>query len=128
MEEKLELLRKNSLLELQTWAGLSPTPGVSGVIVTNDKKIYYYHRYNYIAPSYQDMVTPEGLSEGVVLSDNNYNKLIKYIEKNIIGKSFKDQIIFDASWHVFINYYGKKIVINNYPEINSELNKIIGGK
>ena len=32
MQEKLELLRKNSLLELQTWAGLSPTPGVSGVI------------------------------------------------------------------------------------------------
>ena len=58
MREKLELLRKNSLLELQTWAGLSPTPGVNGVIVTN----------------------------------------------------------------------GKKIVINNYPEINSEINKIIGGK
>ena len=128
MQEKLESLRKNSLVELQTWAGLSPTPGVNGVIVTNDKKIYYYHRYNYIAPSLQHTVTPEGLSEGIELDDKKYNKLIKYIEKNIIGKSFKDQIIFDASWHVIINYDGKKITINNYPEINSEINKIIGGK
>ena len=28
MKNKIEELRKNSLLELQTWAGLSPTPGV----------------------------------------------------------------------------------------------------
>ncbi len=128
MEEKLEMLRSNSLIELKTWAGLSPTPGVSGVIVTNDKKIYYYHKYNYVSPSLKDMVEPEGLSEGITINNKRYKKLIKYIEENIIDKTFENRVILDATFHIYVNYDGKKIVINNYPEINSEISKIIGGK
>ena len=61
----------------------------------------------------------------------NYSEMLsayKDIEKNLIGKEFPDQMIFDASFHVTINYNNQKIEIHNYTEIYSDLYKIIEKK
>jgi hypothetical protein len=128
MQEKLEELRKNTFVELSSWGGLGPMPGNSGTIITNDNKIYYYHDYFRVPVDMEDRITKQEISEGKEVDQETINKLKEYIEKNLVGKEFPDQRIFDASFHVTINYNNQKIEIHNYTEIYSDLYKIIEKK
>ena len=102
MKNKLEELRKNILIEVYSWAGLSPTPGRSGFIVTKDQNIYYYHEYQ---------------------------RIIKFIEEKILNKSYEYIQIFDASFHIVGNYNNQYFNIINHTDLYEEINKIIrGGK
>ena len=76
MQEKLEKLRQNKFLEISSWAGLSPTPGSQGIIITKDKKIYYYHKYYRISENFKDKVKPEDISGGIVIDEDIYLKLV----------------------------------------------------
>ena len=127
MKNKLEELRKNMLIEVSSWGGLSLTPGTSGLIVTQDKKVYYYHMYFRIPENLKDKISLEDISEGKELQGSTYKKLIKYIEEKIINVEYENKFIFDASFHIIVNYKNKKITVNNYPEINNEINRIIRG-
>ena len=129
MKNKLEELRKNILIEVYSWAGLSPTPGRSGFIVTKDQNIYYYHEYQRIAPFLEGKVTKEGISKGEKLSNKKYQSIIKFIEEKILNKSFEYIRIFDASFHIEGNYNNQNFNIINHTDLYEEINKIIrGGK
>ena len=116
MKEKLELLRKNLLVELSSWAGLSPTPGTSGTIITTDHKIYYYHSYRIL----KDNTIDESLSEGILINDEDYQKIEKYIEDHL-NKDFEYIKIFDAGFTIRT----KNKVITNHIEEYNELKKLI---
>ena len=116
------------LIEVSSWGGLSLTPGTSGLIVTQDKKVYYYHMYFCIPENLKDKISLEDISEGKELQGSTYKKLIKYIEEKIINVEYENKFIFDASFHIIVNYKNKKITVNNYPEINNEINRIIRGR
>ena len=123
MKEKLDMLRKRRFLELSSWAGLSDMPGTSGLIITDDKMIYRYHNYYFVPEHLKDKIEKEYISDGELLSEDAYLKLVKYINKKIKGKKFKDYMIFDAG----CNIYGKDFHIENYFDIYNDLNNIIGG-
>jgi hypothetical protein len=125
MKEKLEELRKDIFLELSSWGGLGPMPGTGGLIITKDKKIYYYHSYFRISSQFIDKVDKEGITDGEIIDDNIYKELEEYINNKIRGKEFNPQKIFDAGYTVSGNDF--KIV--NHYEIYDEIRKIIkGGK
>ena len=129
MKNKLEELRKNILIEVYSWAGLSPIPGRTGFIITKDQFIYYYHEYQRIAPSFEGKVTKEGISDGEKLSKQKYQKVIKFIEEKILDKQFEYLKIFDASFHIEGNYHNQNFNIVNHTDLYEEINKIIrGGK
>lgn len=125
MEKELERIKKNAIIEITTWAGLSLTPGVDGIIITKDYNLYYYHNYHHIAPSLQDKIKPNYLSKPIKLNDTTINKINNFIEEKILNKTYEYQLIMDVSFHLTIKYNNKTINIENYPELNHELNKII---
>lgn len=123
MKEKLDVLRKNRFLEVNSWAGLSNMPGTNGFIITSDKMIYYYHRYHHIPSYLKDEISLEFISDGKRISDEVYMKLVHYIKRKIIGKNFKDISIYDAGCSVIGDGFS---VTNNY-KIYNDLKEIIGG-
>lgn len=124
MEEMLKMLRKDRVLELSSWAGLSDMPGTSGLIITNNKMIYYYHRYHHVPTYLVGKVKLEDISSGKRISDDIYMKLYRYINRKIIGKKFKDLFIFDCGCSVI----GDGFDISNNYKIYNELKDIIGGR
>ena len=124
MREKLDILRKDRFLELKSWAGLSDMPGTHGLIITNDKKIYYYQNYHHVPSSLEGKFKLEDISFGGVISVDVYNKLANYINENIIGKKFENVCVRDAGCNVIGNGFN----ICNQFEICNDLMKIIGGK
>ena len=123
MEEMLKILRKDRFLELNSWAGLSNMPGTSGLIITNNRMIYYYHRYHHVPDCLKDKIKLEDISSGKRISDDVYMKLYRYINRKIIGKKFKDLFIFDCGCSVI----GDGFDISNNYKIYNELKDIIGG-
>lgn len=123
MEEMLKTLRKDRFLELSSWAGLSDMPGTSGLIITNNKMIYYYHRYHHVPSYLVGKVKLEDISSGKRISDDVYMKLYRYIKRKIIGKKFKDLFIFDCGCSVI----GDGFDISNNYKIYNKLSNIIGG-
>lgn len=106
MKEKLKELEKNMLIELSSWGGLGPFAGISKVIITYDKKIYYYKKYFHLPEQImkQNDLKPETLSEGNLLSNDQYNIIVNFIEKEIVNKIFEPVMLFDAGYDVYVNY------------------------
>ena len=128
MNEKLNKLRENRLIELSVWAGLSLTPGESGVIITKDKKKYLFHNYRSIAPSLEGKIEKEYLSNGIELSDDVYEELIKIIENEILNKKHEYAMIFDLSFSIEGNYNGVDFKLENNQELYGKIFKLLGGK
>lgn len=124
MKEKLDILRKDRFLELRSWAGLSDMPGTTGLIITNDRKIYHYQNYHRVPSYLEGKVKLEDISNGTQISSEVYSKLSNYINKNIIGKNFEKICIRDAGCNVIGNGFN----ISNHFEVCNDLMKIIGGK
>ena len=128
MQEKLEKLRLNKFLEIRSWAGLSPMPGTTGIIITNDKKIYYYHKYHRIPENLKDKIKLEDISEGRIIDEDIYLKLVNYLEENIIGKEFEEISIRDAGVSISGNINNNRFNINNHFDIYNDLKRIIYSK
>ena len=60
-----------------------------------------------------DNIPQEYISKGIALTNNQYNKIIEFIETEIVGKTFTSQPIFDASFNVSGNYNGESFHIHN---------------
>ena len=113
MQEKLNNLKNNSLLEVSHWWGLRDA-GKGGAIITQDKKICYYTFYHRLTPFLEKNNLPhEYISEGRTLTNKEYEKVIKFIEEEIVGKSFESQRIYDAGYSVRGIYKGKTFNIPN---------------
>lgn len=126
MEEKLDRLRLNKFLEISSWAGLSLMPGTEGIIITNDKKIYYYHKYHHMPENLKEKIGLEDISEGKTINEDTYLKLVNYLEENVIGKTFDNIITRDGGVNVSGNLNNNSFNINNL-DIYNDLRKIIIG-
>ena len=125
MQERLESLRLDKFLELSSWAGLSPMPGTEGIIITKDKTLYYYHKYHHVPENLKDKISLEGISEGKIIDNDIYSKLINYLEENVIGKEIENVITRDAGFRVSGAINNNSFNINNI-DIYNDLKKIIG--
>lgn len=113
MQEKLKKLKENSLLEISNWWGLG-NAGSSGTIISEDKKIYHYTIYYRETGFLKEHNIPlESISEGRTITKEEYERIIKFIEDNIIDKTFTSDRIFDAGWNVCGHYNGYQFNIPN---------------
>lgn len=113
MQEKLNNLKNNSLLEVSQWWGLREA-GKGGIIITQDKYLYSYTFYYRLTPFLERNNIPlEYISDGKLLTNEEYKKVINFIEKEIVGKTFTSQPIFDASFNVSGNYNNHTFSIHN---------------
>ena len=128
MQEKLEKLRLNKFLEIRSWAGLSPMPGTTGIIITNDKKIYYYHKYHHIPENLKDKIKLEDISEGRIIDEDIYLKLVNYFEEKVIGKEFEEINIRDAGVNISGTLNNNSFNIHNHFDISNDLKRIIYSK
>ena len=113
--EKLDKIRDNAIIEVSKWWGLR-TPGCSGTLITKNKEVYLYQYYHIIPKELEDKNT-NFILKNKELNINEYNKVIKFIENEIVNKEFHDETIFDAGYNVTVNYNGtKKRIINNKGE------------
>ncbi|MGN1370804.1 MAG: hypothetical protein ACI4XM_00780 [Candidatus Coprovivens sp.] len=120
MQEKIEKLKETSILEISNWWGLH-NPGKSGTIISQDKKIYHYTIYYRETPFLKEHNIPlESLSKGRKITEKEYNKIIEFIEKNIIDKEFTSNSIFDAGWNVKGHYNNHEFNIPNNIGFNNE--------
>ena len=126
MQEKLKSLRLDKFLELSSWAGLSPMPGTTGIIITKDKKIYYYHKYHHVPDNLKDKISLEEISDGRIIDEDVYLKLVNYLEENIIGRDFENIRIMDAGVRISGSLNNNSFNINNHFDIYNDLKKIIG--
>ena len=126
MQEKLKSLRLDKFLELSSWAGLSPMPGTTGIIITKDKKIYYYHKYHHVPENLKDKIKLEDISEGRVIDEDIYLKLVNYLEEKVIGKEFEEINIRDAGVNISGTLNNNSFNIHNHFDIYNDLKKIIG--
>ena len=128
MKEKLKELEKDSLLIIKSSGYLGPAPGSNEAIITKDGMIYYYSHYLFNNDFLKENNIPqESLSNGKELEKEKFNKLIKFIEENVVGKTFEERHMMDATFSIRVNYNNETYVIVNYPELNHELNEIIRG-
>ena len=121
MQEKLDLLRKNIFIELASRSGLGPNRGKSGLIITEDRKLYYYNSYNSLPEELKDEIEKEYISDGEEIPEETYQKIQKYLNENIIGKNFEPMHMRDSSCTV----RGKDFNVSNYYDIYKELSDII---
>ena len=120
MQEKLNSLKETSILEISNWWGLH-NPGTSGTIISQDKKIYHYTIYHRETNFLKENNIPlESISKGRNLTEEEYERVIKFIEENIVGKTFTSQRIFDASWNVRGHYKGQSFNIHNNKGFGEE--------
>ena len=127
MQEKLESLRLDKILEISSWAGLSPMPGTEGIIITKDKTLYYYHKYHHVPENLKDKISLEGISEGKTIDDDIYSKLVNYLEENVIGKEIENVITRDGGVKVSGNLNNNNFNTNNL-DIYNDLKRIIYSK
>lgn len=119
MQEKLKKLEENSILVIESWWGLY-NPGFGGTIITKDKKIYTYTFYYKKTPSLLENNVPlENISSGRKLTDEEYTKIINFIEKEIVNKNYSICDILDAGYKVTCNYKGKSFSYENCYDLNT---------
>ncbi len=122
MEERLEELRSNAFLELRSWGMTGYKRGKSGIIITDDKKVFYYHSYfNGPSASLEDAMD-DYISDGKDFDEKRYAELVNYIDQYIIGKDFEEVDMRDGG--CFISGKGFKVV--NHFNLYNDIKKIIG--
>ena len=122
-KEKLDKIMENSIIATKTWWG-HEYPGYSGIIVTNNKEIYIY-QYYFRVPKEVKENEKEFWSTYILkkkdLNDEEFQKIIMFIESEIENKQFTDKMIFDAGYDLFINYNGLNMKIQNNKEHGDNL-------
>ena len=108
--KKLDELRKNMIFELSNWWG-HQFAGYGGRIVTSNKELYYYEFYHLTLDYERNKGKIEKIKD---LTDEEYARVINFIETEIKGKEFEDNRIFDAGYDVIVKYNGiNKKIVNN---------------
>lgn len=119
---KLEEIRENVILEVAHWGGLK-NGGHGGTIITKNKEVYSYQRYNMPKEIYPG--NDNFIRKDKELDSNEYNKVIKFIEDEIVNKDFQDKQIFDAGFDVTINYNGIEKTVKNDNELYDKAKQLI---
>ena len=123
MQEKLDKLKENSILGVEAKANLSICPGTSGTIITKDKKVYGYSLYIFMTPFMEKNNIPlENIYLIKELTDDEYNKIQKFIEEEIVNKKYECKLQRDSSSIVFGRSKSKLFYYPNCYDINTNEN------
>ena len=127
MKKELEKLRKNLFIEIRACGGLGSMPGTDGTIITKDNKVYNYHDYWEVPEEMKDKIPLQYISEGKELKPTTIKKLNNYIKKHIAEKWLcpTGSLMYDAHFHLTINFNNELIELTNYDYINYKIMDII---
>ena len=132
MQELVDKLKENSILGIEVKANLSISPGKSGTIITKDKKVYGYSLYVFMTPFLEKNNIPlENIYLIKELTDDEYDKIQKFIKKEIINKEYKSIPTRDGYSVVFgkleskISYYPNCYDINTNENLYDKTIKLI---
>ncbi len=106
---RLNEIRNDMVLEVSNWWG-HEFAGYGGKIITNKREVYGYS-FHFRTPDGEE--NKNSLEKIKDLSDEEYNRIIKFIEDEIANKEFEDNQIFDAGFDVVVNYNGINKKIRN---------------
>ena len=108
MQELVDKLKENSILGVEVKANLSISPGKSGTIITKDKKVYGYSLYIFMTPFMEKNNIPlENIYLIKELTSDEYDKILKFTEDEIINKEYECRIQRDSSSVVFGKFESK---------------------
>ena len=123
MQELVDKLKENSILGVEVKANLSVSPGISGTIITKDKKVYVYSLYYHMTPFIEKNNIPlENITLIKELTDDEYNKILKFIQEEIISKGYECRPQRDSSSIVFGSSKSKLFYYPNCYDINTNEN------
>ncbi len=121
MQQKVDKLKENSILGIEAKANLSVCPGKSGTIITKDKKVYGYSLYSRMTSFMEKNNIPlEDIYLIKELTDEEYNKILKFTEEEIINKEYECKPQRDSSSIVFGKLESKLFYYPNCYDINTE--------
>ena len=79
-----------------------------------NSRFKYIYKYYYTIPEELKETNSNYITKVKDLTNDEYRKIIIFIENEIVNKQFTDQMIFDAGFDLLINYNGiNKIIKNN---------------
>ena len=123
MQELVDKLKENSILGVEVKANLSISPGKSGTIITKDKKVYGYSLYVFMTPFMEKNNIPlENIYLIKELTDDEYNKILKFIQEEIISKEYECRPQRDSYDAVFGRNESKLFYYPNCYDINTNEN------
>ncbi len=123
MQKKLDKLKENSILGVEVKANLSISPGISGTIITKDKKVYVYSLYYRMTLFMEKNNIPlEDITLIKELTDEEYDKLISFIKEEIFNKEYVCRPLRDSSSAVFGSSENKFFYYPNCYDINTKEN------
>ena len=132
MQEKLDKLKENSILGVEVKANLSISPGKSGTIITKDKKVYGYSLYVFMTPFLEKNNIPlENIYLIKELTSDEYDKILKFVQEEIINKEYECIPTRDGYSAVFgklesrIFYYPNCYAINTKESLYDKTRKLI---
>ena len=121
MQKKLDKLKENSILGVEDKANLSISPGISGTIITKDKKVYVYSLYYHMTPFMEKNNIPlEDITLIKKLTAKEYDKILKFIKEEIIKKEYVCKTLRDSSYIVFGKVGSKLFYYPNCYDINTK--------
>ena len=123
MQELVDKLKENSILGVEVKANLSISPGKSGTIITKDKKVYGYSLYVFMTPFIKKNNIPlENIYLIKELTDEEYDKILKFIDEEIVNKKYEWKPQRDSSSTVFGRSKSKIFYYPNCYDINTNEN------
>ena len=123
MQELVDKLKENSILGVEVKANLSISPGKSGTIITKDKKVYGYSLYIFMTPFMEKNNIPlENIYLIKELTDEEYDKILKFTQEEIINKEYKCIPTRDGYSAVFGKLESKIFYYPNCYDINTNEN------
>ena len=121
MQEKVDKLKENSILGVEVKANLSINPGINGIIITNDKRVYGYSLYNRMTSFMEKNNIPlEDITLIKELTAKEYDKILKFIKEEIINKEYVCKTLRDSSYIVFGKVGSKLFYYPNCYDINTK--------
>lgn len=123
MQELVDKLKENSILGVEVKANLSISPGTIGTIITKDKKVYGYSLHNCMTLFMEKNNIPlENIYLIKELTSDEYNKILKFNEEEIINKEYECRPQRDSSSIVFGRSKSKLFYYPNCYDINTNEN------
>ena len=121
---KIEELKTNYLLEINSWTTIGDLANKSGTIITTEKKVYSYTIF-FKSEIKLPINVNSFIEEYPPLTDYQYNQLINFIkEENLLDKTFEEENIKDAGFTIAIKQNGKERIINNCISLDEKNPKI----
>lgn len=121
-------IRKNAVIEVNDWKKLEENTAKDGIIVTKDKSIYRYRRYDNIMKSEMekaDRIYKDMIYKVKDLKEDDFSKITKFIENEIVNKKFNSEKMLEYSCTVRIKYKWRTKKIKNNKEIYTKTKELI---